>query len=253
MSENHRIPAIDRMIEILGLLERHQGGLSIPEFVSASGVPRSTVYRILNSLEGHGVVQRQSNGRYVLGSRLLGFAPGIRGGPAGQDLTALARPYLRRMSARTQEVSKLTVLNADRALCVEAVPGSSNVSLAPLVGRLFPIHAGAAGKVLLAAMDEPRQEDVIARGLDSFTPRTITDAAALRSELKRVRRNGWAEDRGEFSMSVRALGAPVIDGSNRAVGAVSVAYLAELHTLRGDNFRQAAIETAAAISQELVS
>jgi DNA-binding IclR family transcriptional regulator len=253
LSDNHRVPAIDRMVEILSLLERHEDGLSIQEFVAACGVPRSTVYRILNSLESHAVVRREVKGRYVLGTRLLGLATRVRRGPGGQDLVALARPHLRRMSARTQEVSKLSVLNAGRALCVEAVPGSSMFTLAPQVGRHYPLHAGAASKVLFAAMDQPDRAAVLARGLQAYTPRTLTDPAKLEAELGRVRRHGWAEDRGEFSISVRALAAPVRDESGAVVAAVSIAYLAELHEPQGDEFRQAAIETATAISAELAA
>ncbi len=251
LSDNHRVPAIDRMVEILGLLERHEDGLSIPEFVAASGVPRSTVYRILNSLESHAVVRRETRGRYVLGTRLLGLAMRVRRGPGNEDLAALARPHLRRLSARTHEVSKLSVPNAGGALCIEAVPGSSMFSLAPLVGRHYPLHAGAASKVLFAAMDPPSRAAVLERGLQVFTPRTMTNVAKLEAELGRVRRNGWAEDRGEFSISVRALAAPVRDDSGAVVAAVSLAYLAELHERQGEGFLQAVIETAAAISAEI--
>jgi DNA-binding IclR family transcriptional regulator len=215
-------------------------------------VPRSTVYRILNSLESHAVVQRERDGRYLLGARLLGLAARVRRGLCDEDLVALARPHLRRMSARTKEASKLSVLNAGAALCIEALPGSSAYSLAPLVGRHYPLHAGAASKVLFAAMDQPGRAAVLQRGLQSFTPRTLTDPDKLEAELGRVRRNGWAEDRGEFSISVRALAAPVRDDSGAVVAAVSIAYLAELHEPRGDDFRQAVIETAGAISGELV-
>jgi DNA-binding IclR family transcriptional regulator len=250
LSDNHRVPAIDRMVEILGLLERHEDGLSIQEFVAASGVPRSSVYRILNSLESHAVVRRAAKGRYVLGTRLLGLAMRVRRGPGNEDLAALARPHLRRMSARTQEVSKLSVLNAGAALCIEAVPGSSAYSLAPLVGRHYPLHAGAASKVLFAALDQPSRAEVLERGLLAFTSRTLTDAHKLEAELERVRRNGWAEDRGEFSISVRALAAPVRDDAGAVVAAVSIAYLAELHERQGEGFLQAVIETADAISAE---
>ncbi|MEM7023922.1 MAG: IclR family transcriptional regulator [Pseudomonadota bacterium] len=251
MNQNHRVPAIDRTIEMLGLLERHEDGLSIQEFVAASGVPRSSVYRILNSLESHAVVQREARGRYVLGSRLLGLAARVRQGPRNEDLAALARPFLRQISARTHEASKISVLHAGGALCIEAMPGTSAYALAPLVGRSYPLHAGAASKVLFAAMDPRGRSAVLERGLRAYTQRTLTDPAKVEAELRRVRRNGWAEDRGEFSMSVRALGAPVHDASGGVVAAISIAYLAELHGELGSDFRRAVIETADAVTAEL--
>jgi DNA-binding IclR family transcriptional regulator len=97
------------------------------------------------------------------------------------------------------------------------------MALAASIGESFPLHAGAASKVLLAFMPEPQRNLVLAGNLAAHTPRTVTNAATMRAELARIRRLGWAEDRGEYSLSVRAVAAPVRDATGRLLGAISIA------------------------------
>ena len=69
--DRHRIPAIDRAVEVLSLLERRLNGATIRDLVDALSLPRTTVYRIVNSLETHGMLRRSGEGCYTLGPRLL--------------------------------------------------------------------------------------------------------------------------------------------------------------------------------------
>src|SRR5690242_17887410 len=70
----HRIPVIDRMMDVLGQLERRDSGLTIRDLVSQLHLPRTTIYRILNTLQMHEMVHRDADGAYHLGRRLLGLA-----------------------------------------------------------------------------------------------------------------------------------------------------------------------------------
>ena len=110
-----------------------------------------------------------------------------------------------------------------------AVAGRNEYALSPLVAQSFPLHAGAASKVLLAGMDPAAQSAVLRGPLPRHTELTVVDPAALEAELARIAAEGWAEDRGEHSRSVCALAAPVKDPAGRVVATVSMAYLAERH------------------------
>ncbi|MBV8914327.1 MAG: helix-turn-helix domain-containing protein, partial [Acetobacteraceae bacterium] len=170
MPAEHRVPVIDRMMEVLRLLERAQGRPTVRELAIGSGVPRSTVYRILNTLEAHGVVARAgSEGGYRLGSRLLALAARVPHGGEWQRLAETAQPWLQRVAATTGETAKLSVLDAGAALCVAVAQGSGRYAVAASTGARFPLHAGAASKVLLAAMDAAAQEEVLRAGLESLT------------------------------------------------------------------------------------
>src|SRR5262245_33109981 len=93
----HRIPVIDRMMDVLALLERRNDGASIRELVDRLDLPRTTVYRILNTLQLHDMVRRSAGGDYRLGPRLLALAARAVD-LGGVDLPALARLHLERLS-----------------------------------------------------------------------------------------------------------------------------------------------------------
>ncbi len=250
MSERHRIPVIDRMMEVLACLERSDDGLTTNDLVQMCGVPRSTVYRILNTLEAHHVVRRSHQGAYRLGPRLLGLAARVPEGASRDAVAAAAKPHMRRLAAELGETAKLSVFDRDAALCIATAEGNRPFSVRATVGGRYPIHAGGASKVLLAALEPERQAAILARPLDAFTSRTVTDPAALAAELAAIRAQGWGEDRGEYNLTVRALAAPVRDRDGRTVAAISVTYLADDEQVDVDTMRAAVIQAAAAASAD---
>jgi DNA-binding IclR family transcriptional regulator len=229
MSREHRVPAIDRAVAILDVLGKYRDGLSLAGVARECGVSRSTGYRILNSLVAADLVRRARQGHYVLGPRLLGLAAAARASLHVGHLVGVARPHLERLSAVTGEASKLSVLDQGQAMCIDAVAGSNEYALSPLVAQCFPLHAGAASKVLLAGMPAPVRAAISGGPLPRYSELTIVDRAALEAELERIAADGWAEDRGEHSRSVCALAAPVRDAAGAVAATVSMAYLAERH------------------------
>src|SRR4051812_19021487 len=93
-ASQHTIPAIDRMMGVLSALAEHPDGASITRLTTALALPRSTVYRIVNTLESHEVVQRDGSGCYRLGPRLRALAEQVPAIATALDLAALAQPFL---------------------------------------------------------------------------------------------------------------------------------------------------------------
>jgi DNA-binding IclR family transcriptional regulator len=249
-SARHRIPVIDRMMDVLALLERRADGASIRELVERTALPRTTVYRILNTLQLHAMVLRSANGDYRLGPRLLALAARAaeRG---GLDLPALARPHLERLSAATGEACKLSVVDDGGLLVCATAEGKREYALTVVPGQRLPLHAGAAGKVLLAHMAPEALARVLARPLERHTARTFTDPKRLARELARIRRQGFAEDRGEYSPSIHAIAAPIRDRGGTVVAALSVPFLAGAAASHVETIRAAVIATAGAIAADL--
>jgi IclR family KDG regulon transcriptional repressor len=121
------------------------------------------------------------------------------------------------------------VLDGETALCIDVVPGTNSFTVAPIVGRRWPLHTGAAGKLLLAQMTPDARAEYIAKGVSGHTALTIIDGPALEAEVEAVASKGWAEDRGEHISSVSALAAPIYDSARHVVAAVSCAYFSDLH------------------------
>jgi DNA-binding IclR family transcriptional regulator len=246
-AKNHRIPAIDRMMELLAVLERRPKGSTIRELVGTLRLPRTTVYRILNTLQSHEVVRRSAGGAFTLGPRLLSLSSRVAVDNAGCDLSALALPHLQKLSEEIGESSRVSVLDRGATLVLVSVQGNREHALMVSPGQRFPIHAGAASKILLAHMPRQEREALLRGPLPAFTERTLTEPKKLANELVRISRQGWAKDDGEFSRSVHAFGAPIVDSSGQCVGAVSVPFLAGAEPERMEKIRRHVIDTAIAI------
>ena len=247
----HRIPVIDRMMDVLAQLERREGGATIRDLVVALRLPRTTIYRILNTLQLHDMVRRDEGGAYQLGSRLLGLASHVSSGASNIDLAAVAAPFLERLSGALGEGCKLTVLDGDSTLVIATAQGRREYALSVAAGQRLPSHAGAAGKLLLAYLDEAALEREFSRPLTAYTARTLTDPRRLRTELARIRRLGWAQDKGEGLASVLAFAAPIFDSRGHMVAALSMPFLHGTEPSRMEDIRLAVIEMAAMISKAI--
>ena len=249
--QQHRNPAIERMMAILVELEKNPGGLGLKSLVERTGVTRSTVYRILNSLEAHEFVRQIDDARYVLGSRLLSLADGVTTAHDSREIAKTAQPHLDALAARLGESCKVSVYDRGFVLVIATAAGNTPHSLHAPVGLHLPIHAGAGSKVLLAHLPEPEKSAILARALKKFTDMTLVEPAALRAELDKVRAQGWSRDHGEFSIAVNAYGAPILNRDGEVVGALSVPFLAGRDPDYEARVREAALATAVAIGADI--
>jgi DNA-binding IclR family transcriptional regulator len=244
----HRIPVIDRMMDVLSQLERRDAGLTIRDLVTQLHLPRTTIYRILNTLQMHEIVYRSDTGAYQLGPRLLSLASHVSTGAAEIDLAAVAQPSLDQLAADLGEGIKLSVLDKSGLLVLATAQGRRENALTVTPGQRIEPHAGAAGKLLLAYLDEPDLAHWLIRPLTAYTNRTLTDARRLKTELMRVRRLGWAQDKGENANSIHAFAAPVFDTRKHMIAALSVPFLAGTETPRMEEIRLATVAAARTLS-----
>ncbi len=249
----HRIPVIDRMMDVLLLLERRGNGATIRDLVDQLSLPRTTVYRILNTLQFHDMVRRSAEGSYRLGPRLLALAARAGVDAHDYDLAAVALPHLERLSAETGEGCKVSVIDGDSILVVAAIDGQREYALTVVTGQRQPMHAGAASKVLLASLPQADLQKRLTRPLVRYTGRTLTDPKKLLAELQRIKRQGWAQDRGEYSPSVHAFAAPIRDRRGKVIAALSVPFLAGTSATHMDKVKAKTIAFAEAIATDLPS
>jgi DNA-binding IclR family transcriptional regulator len=247
----HTIPVIDRMMDLLAQLERRPNGMTIRDLTAQLGLPRTTIYRILNTLQGHDMVRRADSGAYHLGRRLLALAAHVAAGVSDVDLTAIGQPFLDRLSAELGEGSKLSVIDQDGILVLAASQGRREYALTVAPGQRMPIHAGAASKMLLAHLPPDELAVWLAKPLIGYTAKSITDPKRLMTELARVKRLGWAQDRGENAPSIHAFAAPVFNKEGEVVAAISVPFLAGAEPSRMEEIRIAAIDAARAMSEAI--
>jgi IclR family acetate operon transcriptional repressor len=213
--------ATDKTVEVLDALSEHT---RLGDIAAATGLPKATVHRILQTMVERGFARSTGTGDYFSGPRLLTMAGRVL---RHLDLPGQVRPHLEELQRRTSRTVHLALRSGDEAVYAVKIEAAKPYQLTSRVGMSLHLHSTSIGKAMLAAMPD---EEVVAlarrTGLPPRTPRTITDIDRLVGELARTRDRGWAEDHEENELGVCAAGAAVIDHTGHVVGAVSAATLA---------------------------
>ncbi len=213
-----RIQSIDRAVELLGAIAAAPEPETAPALADRCGLNRSTAWRILATLEHHGLVERDPAGnRYGLGFAVLKLAAA-----AGHEpLVRLAHPVLRRLAEATGETVNLAVARRLELVYADQVQ-APHVMAPNWLGHPVPLHATSTGKAFLAALPLDELDAVLRAPLERFTDTTITGAAQLRAELGAVRERGYALSHGELEPALWGVSAAAHDGERRPVAVVSV-------------------------------
>lgn len=208
---------LEKGLRILTLLGEGRPELSAADIGRALDLPRSTAYRYVVALKFHGLIEEDPRtGLLRLGAKLLQLAGSVR----RRGLIEIALPRMERLVAQTGETVILAGLHETSGICLERVEGHHALRVSHERGAIFPLHAGATGKVLLAYLPQEDQERIIAQGLPRFSETTITDPALLKAELGRIRRLGYAESDGEVVPHTYGLAVPIPSDTGRVLAAL---------------------------------
>ena len=216
----YKVQALDRAFAVLDLLGESEIPLGLAQVATSLGLHKSTAHRFLMVLERHHMVERTVSGKFRLGLRLFEF-----GNRAIEqyDLRDRAQPHLRKLVAETDETAHLCILEQAHIIYLDKIEPMRSVRMITRVGASNPVHCTSVGKAILAFLPEERIADVIKRTrFERFTNRTIGSAEALRTEIEKTRRRGYAVDDEELEEGLRCIAVPVLDGQRNPVAAVSV-------------------------------
>jgi DNA-binding IclR family transcriptional regulator len=207
-------------------------GLPFAGIVAATGVPKASTHRLLQELVELSALTLDAQTRRYRGGLLLArIGASIT---ANYDLRDAVRPYLQMLHDAFGHVATLGVLNNDVGVYIDKIEASSfGLRLHSEIGKSFPLHCTAMGKVLLSCSDAALVRRVTKRKLEAFTPQTITDAKSLRQELKRVEADGYAVDNEEITRGFVCVAAPIIRIDRTIAGAMSCTFPSYLRQERG--------------------
>ncbi len=213
-------------------------------------IPKSTVHRLLATLEKKRFVQRDAaTGTYRLGIRLLQMAYLTL---ERNDLRRLAAPFLHHLSEQYQETVHLSVLDEPDVVFLDVIESPQRVKLAAAVGQRLPAFATASGKAMLAYMPTETVQRILARGMPQYTQRTLCSPEGFFEDMHRVRERGFAIDEQEFESGISAVAAPILDLSDRPIASVAVAGPAyRLTRERMLEIGPGVVATARGIAQEI--
>lgn len=224
MSE--KIVSVDRAIDVLQKLYDNFDEMGVSEISRELGLGKSTVHRILATLESRGMVYRNiETNRYWLGRKiyLMGLAVGD-----SMDPNVIIKKYMREFYDGFNEVINISMLDTgmqgDYVSVVVMKESSSEkvLTVDPKIGSTTPAHASAVGKCLLAHSPLVDMYRLMKSDLYSFTEHTITEPDELKAELERIRARGYAMDNEEREYGLTCIGAPILDKDGNAAYALSI-------------------------------
>jgi IclR family transcriptional regulator, KDG regulon repressor len=223
VEDRHRggVQSIGRAFAILEQVARHRDGISLAELSKSVGLHNSTTFHLVQTMVVLGYIRQvRENKRYRIGRPLFALAASALD---EIEMVSLATPILEALSQETGECGHFAIRVGNAAVVVARTSGPGAFQLADRVGVTRPLHCTALGKVLMAALSPEQFQHLVARvALTPHTPKSITDAEALRRELEDVRQTGYALDDGEFDPEVRCVAVPVREFTGSVVGALGI-------------------------------
>ncbi|WP_243076559.1 IclR family transcriptional regulator [Microbacterium sp. SS28] len=214
---------LDRMTLILEAFDEDDRGLGISELAARSGLPKSTVSRLVSTLVRQRYLERDGR-RVQLGLRLFEMGQLAR---APHELRLAALPVLTNLRSRTHESVHLAIRDGQELVCIAAMRGRPGAPLAARTGGRLPMHATALGKAVLAHAPATDLDALAADGLRSWTPSTITDRELLAGQLAGIRRGLLAVAMRELLPGVSCVASPILTTTGRLVGAISASGCAD--------------------------
>jgi len=224
--------------------------LGVTEISQALNINKTTIFRILQTYANMGYVDqdtrtqkyRSSMKVLALGNKLLNK----------MEIRAIAIRYLKNLVRGVQESAHLAILDGYEIVIIDKEESSSEAAIKFHIGRRSPLYCTGLGKVFLASMkDEQVEKYCTLTRFIQHTPQTMTTAAQLKEEIKRIRLQGYAIDRQEHNAGISCVAAAVIDFTGETVAGISITGASFRIESNEELIRDNVITTARAISQAL--
>lgn len=219
MSESIR--AVERALDVLSCFSSKTQDLSMTQISELTNMNKSTVHRLLATLEARRFVKRDPvTGRYQPGNRLLqmAFLTLDR-----NDIREIAAPYMQRLNEIHRETITLSTLDDLDMVYIDVLESPQSVKLAAKPGQRLPVFCTASGKVVMAYSSEAFVKKVLERELPQYTPYTIRDLETTFHIMDLVRERGFAYSEQEFEEGINAVAAPILGKNNVPVASIAVA------------------------------
>lgn len=222
MALNYTVPAVYRAVQVLELLSSSPQGMSLAQLAKETRVPKSTMFRILHTLQEHSIVIEDAERKiFTLGMKLLDWGNAAL---SKIDLKTIAHSYLVNLAHETRESFYLAILDHDEVILIDHVDTPEVWKMVTRLGHRSPVHCTATGLILIAALSDEALEHLTERhGLKRFTPKTITSLSKLKKRLDDVRRLGYAVADAEYKPDLCAVAVPLWDHSGKVTASLMTA------------------------------
>lgn len=219
MNECSKVPAIDKMDKIFTYLY-YKYYATQAEISKDLNLPKATVNRLLSVLTKLQYLAYKDK-KYSIGEKFYFFSNKIEKYTLIKNITY---PYLEELSLRFKETFKLSVLDEDKIRTVAKVESNDILKISVDENAIFPLHAGAASKLLICQLNDLKLNKLLSQPLPKYTKNTITNMEMLKSQLLKINIQKIAFDNMEYSKDIKAVAIPILDKSNRIIAAISCPY-----------------------------
>jgi DNA-binding IclR family transcriptional regulator len=210
-----------RLFSLLELIASKDQFVSLQGLVEETGMPKPTLHRMLQQLEGAGLLFRQGDGRhYGTGTRLRRLAENLL---LNSTQFGARHAVLRQLVDEVGESCNLTALSGDEVVYLDRVETPEPLRFYLRPGSRVPVHCSASGKIILSQFAPAQRRKLLGHApLKQYTPKTVTGLDALEAELARARRDGFAMDDEEFLSGLICVAVLVPTGADKSNMAVAV-------------------------------
>ncbi|OUQ78449.1 hypothetical protein B5E43_08170 [Flavonifractor sp. An100] len=220
--EKGGVQSLDRAFQLLELLCKSPDGMAIHQLSELTGLHKSTVHRLLNTMMERGYVRREAETAiYHAGMRICELSDYIQ---QSLDVVALAREPMERLSRKTGETVHLVERDENEIVYiykVESLHGA--IRMVSRIGMRRPLYCTGMGKAILATCSD---EEVLQHWNEvehvSYTANTIVRTEAFLREIRHIRQCGYALDNEENELGVRCVAAAIPDWQGRVSHALSI-------------------------------
>lgn len=235
------VHSVDKAARLIELLLNAHCPLSLRELSEQSGYPKSTIHALLATLRRHAMIDQHPDGKYFLGIRLFECGCAVS---ANWDISNVARPYLEQLAASTDATAFISLLDRESVISFDQCSPANGVQVTQEIGQRLSLHATSQGKLMLSLRSEDEIDRILKKtGMQMFTPHTITDVSKLKTELSKIRSDGYAVEDGEYKIGLRSVSAPVFDHTGTVRYALGVVGL--FRRIRSDEFSQSVAQVVA--------
>lgn len=246
--EAYYLRSIGRALEVLNCFDG-QTPLSLKDIGSRMGLPESSLFRVLRTLEHHEYLQQHRDGTYQLAPRLI-FGWLVR---AAEHVREVAHPEMEKLVNSFNETASLAYLFDDRIHVLDCLETFHEIRMTNKIGRVLPPHCSALGKAITAFQDRALADRMLeVFGLTPRTEYTITDRKKLFVQFEEIRRGGIAWDREESIRGGICFSVPIKMEDDRVVAAISLSMpLIRMDSQDEKEIQSALLESASAIGRRL--
>jgi len=211
---------VDRALDILLCFNRNEPTLTLSQIAQRVRLPKSTVHRLLATLERKGFLRRiEEDGSYRLGWKLLELGFSVL---EQTDLPRQVVPYMQRLVSEYRETVDFGILDGNTVLYLQVIESPQRVKISSAPGQRLPLFCTATGKAFLAFLPDAQVKEILRTGRRKYTEYTTTDIPTILEQLRVTRERGFAVSEQEYEIGINAVAAPILDVNRYPVAVMAI-------------------------------